>query len=172
MLRIGATQRYYDALDAGTNDVQELSKTHEMVSRAKTQIWHRLLTHYLPLYFPETERFKGKSHSDWYLAFLEQFPTPGSIGSGQGGRSLKRPRTLSAKRSPSDGCSWISTRQPRDSLLPHRFAGSRRFTGNRHVPHGFGRGRRYPPFPASPAVLEVLRARSRHAPVRPISRPK
>lgn len=79
MLRIGATQRYHDPLDAGINDIQELSKTHEMVSRAKTQIWHRLLTHYLPLYFPEVERFKGKSRSDWYLAFLEQFPTPGSI---------------------------------------------------------------------------------------------
>jgi transposase len=50
-----------------------------MVSRAKTQIWHRLLTHYLPLYFPEAERFKGASRSDWFLAFLEQFPTPASI---------------------------------------------------------------------------------------------
>lgn len=79
MLKIGATQVYHDPLGAGINDIQELSKTHEMVSRAKTQIWHRLLTHYIPLYFPEVERFKGKSRSDWYLAFLEQFPTPGSI---------------------------------------------------------------------------------------------
>lgn len=79
MLRTGVSQRYHDPLEAGINDIQELSKTHEMVSRAKTQIWHRLLTHYLPLYFPEAERFKGKSRSDWYLAFLEQFPTPGSI---------------------------------------------------------------------------------------------
>jgi hypothetical protein len=38
-----------------------------------------LLTHYLPLYFPEAERFKGSSRSDWFLAFLEQFPTPASI---------------------------------------------------------------------------------------------
>ncbi|MCP4602776.1 MAG: IS110 family transposase [Proteobacteria bacterium] len=79
MLKIGATQHYHDPLAAGINDIQELSKTHEMVSRAKTQIWHRLLTHYLPLYFPEAERFKGKSRSDWFLAFLDQFPIPGSI---------------------------------------------------------------------------------------------
>ncbi len=79
MLKNGATQHYHDPLAAQINDIQELSKTHEMVSRAKTQIWHRLLTHYLPLYFPEAERFRGASRSDWFLAFLEQFPTPASI---------------------------------------------------------------------------------------------
>ena len=53
MLRIGATQRYYDPLAEGINDIQELSKTHEMISKAKTEILHRIQTHYLPLYFPE-----------------------------------------------------------------------------------------------------------------------
>jgi transposase len=56
MLRIGATQRYYDPLAVGINDVQELSKTHEAISKAKTEIQHRILTHYLPLYFPEADR--------------------------------------------------------------------------------------------------------------------
>jgi transposase len=79
MLRIGATQRYHDPLRAGINDVQELSKTHEAISRAKTEIQHRILTHYLPLYFPEADRFKGNSRSDWFFAFLEQFPTPAII---------------------------------------------------------------------------------------------
>ena len=79
MLRIGATQRYVDPLAAGINDLQELSKTHEAISKAKTETWHRLLTHYLPLYFPEIERFAGNSRSDWFLALLERFPTPGSI---------------------------------------------------------------------------------------------
>jgi transposase len=79
MLKIGATQHYHDPIAAGINDIQELSKTHEMVSNAKTQIWHRLLTHYLPLYFPEAELFKGKSRSEWFLAFLNLFPTPASI---------------------------------------------------------------------------------------------
>ena len=79
MLKIGATQHYHDPIAAGINDIQELSKTHEMVSNAKTQIWHRLLTHYLPLYFPEADLFKGKSRSDWFLAFLDRFPTPACI---------------------------------------------------------------------------------------------
>jgi transposase len=79
MLGIGATMVYQDPLTAGINDLQELSKTHEVVSKAKTEIWHRLLTHYLPLYFPEIERFVGNSRSDWFLAFLQRFPTPASI---------------------------------------------------------------------------------------------
>lgn len=81
MLRIGATQRYVDPLAAGINDLQEMSKTHEAISKAKTQTWHRILTHYLPLYFPEIERFAGNSRSDWFLAMIERFPTPGSIAS-------------------------------------------------------------------------------------------
>ncbi|ALC12677.1 transposase [Sphingopyxis sp. 113P3] len=81
MLKIGATQRYVDPLAAGINDLQEMSKTHEAISKAKTQTWHRILTHYLPLYFPEIERFAGNSRSDWFLALIERFPTPGSITS-------------------------------------------------------------------------------------------
>ncbi|MER9237237.1 IS110 family transposase [Mesorhizobium sp. M0622] len=79
MLRIQATQVYHDPLRAGINDVQELSKTHEAIARAKTEIQHRILTHYLPLYFPEIDRFRGNSRSDWFFAFLHAFPTPASI---------------------------------------------------------------------------------------------
>jgi hypothetical protein len=50
-----------------------------MVSKAKTETLHRILTHYLPLYFPEIERFRQNSRSEWFFAFLEQFPTPASI---------------------------------------------------------------------------------------------
>jgi transposase len=79
MLKVGACQTYNDPTAAGLNDVQELSKTHEIVSKAKTELMHRLQTHYLPLYFPEAERFYNGSRSDWFFAFLEQFPTPASI---------------------------------------------------------------------------------------------
>jgi transposase len=79
MLSIGVCLHWHDPLVHATNDLQELSKTHATVSRSKTEIWHRLMTHYLPLYFPEAERFKGNSRSDWFLAFLERFPTPSAI---------------------------------------------------------------------------------------------
>ena len=45
----------------------------------KTETLHRILTHYLPLYFPGIERFRHNSRSDWFFAFLERFPTPASI---------------------------------------------------------------------------------------------
>ena len=79
LLRIGATQRYHDPLAHGLNDIQELSKTHEAISAAKTEVLHRIQTHYLPLYFPEIERFRHNSRSEWFFAFLDRFPTPASI---------------------------------------------------------------------------------------------
>lgn len=79
MLKAGITQVYADPLVTGINNIQEMSKTHEVISKTKTELWHRLLTHYLPLYFPEAARFAGNSRSDWFLSFLEAFPTPASI---------------------------------------------------------------------------------------------
>lgn len=76
MMTIGAEQFYHDPLVHGTNDIQELSKTHDIVSKSKTELWHRILTHYLPLYFPEADKFHRSSRSDWFFAFLEQFPSP------------------------------------------------------------------------------------------------
>ncbi len=42
LLQIGAVQVFQDPMVAGTNDIQELSKTHDVVSRAKTELWHPL----------------------------------------------------------------------------------------------------------------------------------
>src|SRR5205085_142871 len=56
LLRTGVTQRYHDPLVNHTHDFQELSLTYAQVSMEKTRMQHRLLTHYLPLYFPEIER--------------------------------------------------------------------------------------------------------------------
>ena len=79
MLEIGAVQFLHDPLVTGTADIQELSKTHEIVSRSKTELWHRILTHYLPLYFREAERFHRSSRTDWFLAFLDKYPSPHMI---------------------------------------------------------------------------------------------
>ena len=79
MLSSGQVQRYYDPLEHGLNDWQELSKTHEAISKMKTETLHRLKTHYLPLYFPEIDRFRHNSRSEWFFRFLYEFPTPASI---------------------------------------------------------------------------------------------
>lgn len=76
MLQIGALPIFQDPMVAGTNDIQELSKIHDAVSRAKTELWHRILTHYLPFYFPEADRVHRSSRTDWFLAFLDIFPSP------------------------------------------------------------------------------------------------
>ncbi len=79
MLRIGAAKPYHDPLVHGTNDIQELSMTHDVVSRAKTEVLHRIQTHYLPLYFPEAERFLNSTRSEWFFAFLDRFPVPAAV---------------------------------------------------------------------------------------------
>lgn len=79
MPRIGTAKPYHDPLAHGINDIQELSMTHEVVSKAKTETLHRLQTHYLPLYFPKIERFRNNTRSDWLFALLERFPLPASI---------------------------------------------------------------------------------------------
>ena len=47
-----AVQFFHDPFATGTTNIQELSKNHEAVSPSKTELWDRILTHYLPRYFP------------------------------------------------------------------------------------------------------------------------
>jgi hypothetical protein len=51
--------------------LQEMSPTHEAISKAKTQTWHRILT--LSAAFPEIEWLAGNSRSDWFLACSNAF---------------------------------------------------------------------------------------------------
>ncbi len=48
MMQIGNEQFYHDPMLCGTNDLQELSKTHDIVCRCKTELWHRVLTELCP----------------------------------------------------------------------------------------------------------------------------
>lgn len=79
LLKQGMTLRYVDPLLAGHHGLQELSKTHYQISLARTRLQHSLLTHYLPLYFPEVERYFHSAHADWFARFMIRFPTATSI---------------------------------------------------------------------------------------------
>lgn len=79
LLKAGLTQHYHDPVVHNLNDLQELSKTHHHVSLEKTRTQHRLLTHYLPLYFPEIARYHSSSRSEWLWNLLIEFPTPQSM---------------------------------------------------------------------------------------------
>jgi hypothetical protein len=52
---------------------------HWSTALAKTRLQHSLLTHYLPLYFPEAQRYYSSTRSEWLLQLLLAFPTPRSI---------------------------------------------------------------------------------------------
>jgi transposase len=79
LLKAGLTQHYHDPIVHRLNDLQELSKTHHQVSLEKTRTLHRVLTHYLPLYFPEIARYHNCSRSEWLWNLLIEFPTPRSM---------------------------------------------------------------------------------------------
>lgn len=79
MLRSGLVQYYHDPVQHGINDFQELSNTYHQIALERTRTLHRLLTHYLPLYFPEIESHFHSPRSEWLLRLLIAFPTPGSI---------------------------------------------------------------------------------------------
>lgn len=79
LLKQGVTQRYVDPLIAGHHGLQELSKTHYQISLARTRLQHSLMTHYLPLYFPESERYFRSTQAEWFARFLIRFPTAASV---------------------------------------------------------------------------------------------
>ncbi len=79
LLKQGITHTYVDPLLAGHHGLQELSKTYYQISLARTRLQHSLLTHYLPLYFPEIERHFHTSHAQWFARFLQRFPTAAMI---------------------------------------------------------------------------------------------
>lgn len=79
LMKTGVVQRFYDPVLEGTNDLQELSKTHFQVSLRKTRLQHSLMNHYIPLYFPEAEKFLCSTRAGWFAKLLLHFPTPASV---------------------------------------------------------------------------------------------
>ena len=79
LLKTGVSQRYHDPLVHHTNDLQELAQTHYQISLRKVQVQHSIMTHYLPLYFPEAERYYTNSRAQWFTQVLHRFPCPAAI---------------------------------------------------------------------------------------------
>jgi len=79
LLMQGKTLLYYDSFIEGVHDIQELSKTYMQTSLAKTRLQHSLLTHYLPLYWPEFDRYWHASRTAWIARFLNVFPVPSTV---------------------------------------------------------------------------------------------
>ena len=113
MMEIGNEQFYHNQLVRGTNDIQQLSKTHDIVSKSKTELWHRVLTHYLPLYVPKADHFHRSSRSDGFFAFLERYPSPHFISAMSRTHSPLTPGTLWAARLQKNVCLLTFMRPPK-----------------------------------------------------------
>jgi len=79
MLKTGMTQRYCDPLSQGIHEAQEIARTYYQVSLRRVRVYHSIRTHFLPLYFPEAEKYWHRSRSEWFCAFLLRFPNPASV---------------------------------------------------------------------------------------------
>jgi transposase len=79
LLKQGRVLRYYDPFIEGIHDLQELSKTYMQIALARMRLHHSLLTHYLPLYWPEFSRYWHASRTDWLPPFLSEFPVPAAV---------------------------------------------------------------------------------------------
>ena len=79
LLKTGATQTYYDPLGQGSHDLQEMANTYQQVSLAKVRLHHSLRTHYLPLYFPEAERYLQSTRAEWFTQLLLLAPCPAAV---------------------------------------------------------------------------------------------
>lgn len=79
LLKGGTTQVFADPLLRGNQDLQELLGTYRQVADRKTRVYHSLLTHYLPLYFPEAEPFLSNPRGEWFLEVLRVAPCPSAV---------------------------------------------------------------------------------------------
>lgn len=79
MLQTGLTQTFYDPLIHKINDIQELSKTYYQVSLRKVRVQHSIMTHFLPLYFPEAQKYFHTSRAAWFTSLLLTFPNPAAV---------------------------------------------------------------------------------------------
>ena len=79
LMKTGTTQRYLDSLVTGHQDLQELAKTYQQVSLRKVRLQHSIVTHHLPLYFPEAERYLHSSRAEWFTGLLLFTPCPAAV---------------------------------------------------------------------------------------------
>lgn len=79
LLKTGITQTYHDPLIHKTNDIQEIAKTYQQISLRKVKVQHSIMTHYLPLYFPEAPKYFHSSRAQWFTSVLLEFSTPSAI---------------------------------------------------------------------------------------------
>lgn len=97
-LKTGLALTYCDPLIHNFHDIQETSKTYYQVSLRKTRAQHNIMTHFLPLYFPEAEKYMGSTRAEWLSDFLFAFPVPASIIGYGKEEFIEKARSLAGKK--------------------------------------------------------------------------
>jgi len=79
LLKAGTTQIFADPLELGYHDLRELLGAYRQIVAQKTKVYHGLMTHYLPLYFPEAEPFIASTRAEWFLDVFRFAPCPAAV---------------------------------------------------------------------------------------------
>lgn len=79
LMKTGGTQIFHDPFVSGYNDLQELANTYYQAGRRKVAIYNTIMTHYLPMYFPEAEPYMCTSRSTWLIRLLAMAPCPSAV---------------------------------------------------------------------------------------------
>ena len=79
MMKQGIIQHYHEPLYSSCHDLRELSNVYNKVTTDRTKAQHVLVTHYLPLYFPEFLQYWKSPRASWMIKFLLKYPTPAHI---------------------------------------------------------------------------------------------
>jgi hypothetical protein len=79
LAQTGQTQRFVDPAVAGTLDLQEVANTYHQLSLRKVRLYHALVTHHLPVFFPEAAAYLHSSRATWGTSLLHFAPCPAVV---------------------------------------------------------------------------------------------
>jgi len=79
LIKTGGTQHFHDPLKSGYHDLLEIANTYEQISRRKVVVWNVIVTHSLPLYFPEAEQYSHSSRAEWFTQLLILAPCRAAV---------------------------------------------------------------------------------------------
>jgi hypothetical protein len=146
LMKTGTTQQYLDPLVTGHQDLPELANTDQQVSLRKVRLQHSIVTHHLPLYFPEAERYLHRSRAEWFTDLLWFTPCPAAVRRDTKAAFVAAAREQVAGRKV-DKARWL--RLLRHGDHESGLARVRGVGGHAHVSHGGGISRAVPPAEAT-----------------------
>lgn len=108
LLQTGATQVWRYPLVHDHHHVQELANTYQQVSLRKVRLQHSIMTHYLPLYFPEAERYAHSTRAAWLTELLLFTPCPAAVLHCTNDEFVAKARTLGGGKGKHDKSRWLA----------------------------------------------------------------